>query len=287
MKNPYPRFSDHYEEDELIEHFWMTADELEFVESFRNEVNRQAVAVLLKSLDYLGYFPACFDEVPEQVRVFLAHQLNSLWEMTAEYDWLSGAKDRHYSMIREFTGWRAFNIEDKEKLDLWLEENAAQEISSEEELYELTVKRFKQIHLELPSSKELERITTSVWHRIFQSIYRKIENSLSSEQKQKLDQLLAVSETETFTAFDKLKSLSGKAGVENLSKEAERLKQIKEISFTPATGEIISQMPPKILRILSRRARRRKGGRNEKSSRSYSPCFAGLLSARPSSRSYR
>jgi hypothetical protein len=70
MKNPYPRFSDHYEEDELIEHFWMTADELQFVETFRSEVNRQAVAVLLKSLDYLGYFPTGFDEIPEQVKRF-------------------------------------------------------------------------------------------------------------------------------------------------------------------------------------------------------------------------
>lgn len=260
MKNPYPRFSDHYEEDELIEYFWMTADELEFVETFRSEVNRQAIAVLLKSLDYLGYFPAGFDEVPEQVKTFLAHQLNSLWDMTPEYDQLSSAKDRHYSMIRQFGGWRAFNIDDKEKLVGWLEENAAREIGSEEELYELTVKHLKQIRLELPSPKELERITTSVWHRIFQNIYRKIENSFTSEQKQKLDEILAVSETETFTAFDKLKSLSGRAGVENLSKEAEKLKQIKEITFSSATDEIISRMPPKILRILSRRARNEKAG---------------------------
>lgn len=170
MKNPYPRFSEHYEEDELIEHFWMTADELEFVESFRSEVNRQTVAVLLKSLDYLGYFPAGFDEVPEQVKTFLAHQLNSLWDMTAEYDWLSSAKDRHLSMIRQFGGWRAFSIDDKEELVSWLEENAAHEIGSEEELYELTLNHFKQSRLELPSPKELERITTSVWHRIFQTM---------------------------------------------------------------------------------------------------------------------
>lgn len=131
MKNPYPRFFRHYEEDELIEHFWLTTDELEFVETFRSEVNRQAVAVLLKSLDYLGYFPACFDDVPEQVKTFLAHQLNSLWDMTTEYDWLSSAKDRHYSMIRQFGGGRSFNTDDKENLVSWLEENAVREVGSE------------------------------------------------------------------------------------------------------------------------------------------------------------
>lgn len=260
MKNLYPNFQENYEEDELIEYFWMSADELEFVETFRSEVNRQAVAVLLKSLDYLGYLPGGFDEVPEQVKIFVAHQLNSLWEITAQYDWLSSAKDRHYQAIREFGGWESFKNEDKETLISWLEENAVQEIGSEEELYELTVKHLKQIRLELPSPKELEKIIASVWHRIFQNIYQKIENSLSVEQKQKLDEILTVSETETFTAFDKLKSLSGKAGVENLSKEAEKLKQIKEFSFNLTTNQAMGEIPPKILRILSRRAKNEKAG---------------------------
>ncbi len=86
MKNLYPRFQESYEEDELIEYFWLTNDEIVFVETFRNEVNRQAAAILLKSLDHLGYLPDSFDQVPEQVKLFIARQLNYLWEMTNEYD---------------------------------------------------------------------------------------------------------------------------------------------------------------------------------------------------------
>lgn len=80
MKNLFPRFQESYQEDELIEHFWLTNDEITFVETFRNEANRQAAAILLKSLDHLGYFPDSFDHVPEQVKLFIARQLNSLWE---------------------------------------------------------------------------------------------------------------------------------------------------------------------------------------------------------------
>lgn len=78
MKNLFPRFQESYTQDELIEHFWLTNDEIVFVETFRSEANRQAVAVLLKTLNYLGFFPDSFGEVPESVKTFIAHELNSL-----------------------------------------------------------------------------------------------------------------------------------------------------------------------------------------------------------------
>jgi hypothetical protein len=251
VNNLYPRFQESYTQDELIENFWLTNDEIVFVETFRSEVNRQAVAVLLKSLNYLGFFLEGFDEVPESVKTFIARGLNSLWDVTDQYDWLSSAKDRHYSQIREFSGWHPATSNDKENLARWLEENAAGEIGSEEELFETAARRCQHLRIELPSRKELERLTATVWNNIFQTIYRNIDEKLSSEQKQKLDELLIVKDTKSFSVFDKLKSLSGKAGVENFSKEADKLKQIKEIKF-PA--ELSSKIPPKLLRILSRRA---------------------------------
>ena len=60
MKNFYPRFQESYPEEELIENFWLTNNEIIFVETFRSEVNRQAAAILLKSLDHLGFFPDGF-----------------------------------------------------------------------------------------------------------------------------------------------------------------------------------------------------------------------------------
>lgn len=247
MKNLYPRFQESYTQDELIEHFWLTKDEIVFVETFRSEVNQLAVAVLLKSLNYLGFFPDGFNEVPEQVKTFIARELSSLWDVTDLYDWPSSAKDRHYSQIREFSGWRSAAGGDKEKLSRWLEENAAGEIGSEEALFETAVRRFQHLRIELPSRKESERLISTVWNNIFQTIYRNIDEKLNSEEKQKPDELLIVKDTESFSAFDKLKSLSGKAGVENFSKEADQLKRIKEITL-PA--EILKNIPPKLLRIL-------------------------------------
>lgn len=52
-------------------------------------------------------------------------------------------KNRRYFIIREFGGWRLAGADDEDKPVSWLEENAAQEVGSEEELYELTIKRLK------------------------------------------------------------------------------------------------------------------------------------------------
>jgi hypothetical protein len=57
MKGDYLCFRASYEHEELVEHFFLHTAELEFVQGFRGNVNRNAVAVLLKSLLYLGYFP--------------------------------------------------------------------------------------------------------------------------------------------------------------------------------------------------------------------------------------
>jgi hypothetical protein len=64
----YPSFQNEYTHEELVEHFWLHSEEIEFVESFRSEINKQTVAVLLKSLEYLGGFPESLDHIPEQVR---------------------------------------------------------------------------------------------------------------------------------------------------------------------------------------------------------------------------
>ena len=73
MKILYPDFQAYYEYEELVEHFYLQSDEIEFINRFRGDANRQMVAVLLKSLEHLGYFPGSLDEIPLQVRTFIAH----------------------------------------------------------------------------------------------------------------------------------------------------------------------------------------------------------------------
>jgi hypothetical protein len=104
MKGDFPRFKAVYQPEELVEYFLLQDDESGFIRSFRGDVNRNTVTVLLKSLLYLGYFPESLEQISQSVRDFIASQLNLLWDQTPHYHWASSSNDLHLSQIRTFTG---------------------------------------------------------------------------------------------------------------------------------------------------------------------------------------
>jgi len=84
MPGDYPYFRTTYSHDEMVEHFLLTSAEQHLIAQCRGDVNRHGVAVLLTSLRYLGYFPETLQEVPTDVKTFLAHPLQLLWEPSAQ-----------------------------------------------------------------------------------------------------------------------------------------------------------------------------------------------------------
>ena len=98
MQGDYPRFKATYTHEELVEHFLLSPAERAVVDTCRGDVNRHGVAVLLKAVQYLGYFPDDLQQVPEAVRTFIAHQLQLLWDHTADYPWHSRTRDLHLAL---------------------------------------------------------------------------------------------------------------------------------------------------------------------------------------------
>lgn len=103
MKGDYPRFRAAYEREELAAHFHLTASDLELIGQCRGDVNRQGVAVLLKSLGHLGYFPDDLHEAPREVKEYLAGQLNLLWDYTEHYPADERTRRYHLALIRGHT----------------------------------------------------------------------------------------------------------------------------------------------------------------------------------------
>lgn len=97
----YPRFTESYSREELIENFWLNETEQGFIAQFRGDVNRHGVAILLKSLQYLGYFPSSLNEAPIQVRLFTAQQLNLPGDLSGQYTWDTTTRDNHFAQIRQ------------------------------------------------------------------------------------------------------------------------------------------------------------------------------------------
>jgi len=57
MEGEYPRFKSSYLQEELAEAFQLGPDEFDFVFRYRSDHNRHGIAIWLKSLLNLGYFP--------------------------------------------------------------------------------------------------------------------------------------------------------------------------------------------------------------------------------------
>jgi hypothetical protein len=117
MKGDYPRFQAAYAHEELVIHFLLTPRDIEVIDCVRGDVNRQGVALLLKSLSHLGDFPDDMSAVPQEVRDFLAHQLTLLWDPRGRYPADERTQRYHQALIREHTGWRALTAHDKEALE--------------------------------------------------------------------------------------------------------------------------------------------------------------------------
>ncbi len=84
MTGDYPCCKATYHHDELVEHFLLTPVERALVDACYGDANRHGVAVLLKAVQYLGSFPESLQQVPPEIRTFIAHQLQLLSGHTEE-----------------------------------------------------------------------------------------------------------------------------------------------------------------------------------------------------------
>jgi hypothetical protein len=251
MRGKYPELKPTYTEEELIENFLLDENEQKFVSQFRLAVNRQAVAVILKVVQYLGYFPEEKKEINESIRLFIAKQLGLLWDQMDDYLWQSSTRDYHFAAIRDYTNLKLPNAEDKKNLEIWLYQQASENIT-EEALLECAFRQLKNLSVEVPAEKELLRIVNAALNKFFQDLYQKISDSLSLKSRQELDKLLEIKEESPFSVFDFLKKDADQASVKSLQNEVEKLQVLKK---TELNSQILSGVNWKILKLLKRRAK--------------------------------
>jgi TnpA family transposase len=257
MKGDYPRFKATYTHDELVEHFLLTPSERAVVDTCYGDANRHAVAVLLKTVQHLGYFPDDFQHVPLAVRTFIAHQLQLLWDHTTDYPWHSSTRDRHVALIRQHTGFRFPTSHDKQALETWLRTQGAAEAPTEEELRECAYTRLRTLGIELPAERELQRTVRAALHGFFQDVYQRVTAQLPEPVRATLDQLLEISSGESQSVFDTLKAGPSAPGVKNLHQEITKLQTLRAIGVPAAA---LVTVPFKVLQILKRRAHNERAG---------------------------
>ena len=251
MNGQYPRFKNSYFYEELTEHFLLTATELEFVRSCRGNANRQGMAILLKGLEYLGYFPENLQQVPPSIRSFVGKQLGLLTDLTNQYPWESSTRERHLAQIREVTGWRSMTSQDKQELEQWLRQEGSLSAPSGERLLDCASQRLFQLRLELPAEAELQRLVNAALNGYFYDLYEQMTAQLPLKVQTQLDELLVVPPDGVISPFESLKADAANPGVNNLEREISKLKTLRALGVPP---EAFRSIPWKVLQMLKRRA---------------------------------
>jgi hypothetical protein len=91
----------HWTHEDLVEHFTLLPVERDLIATARGDHTRLGLAVLLKSFQLDGRFPATPHEVPASVVTFLAQQLALDPLAFGRYDWWGRVIDDHRRLIRQ------------------------------------------------------------------------------------------------------------------------------------------------------------------------------------------
>lgn len=257
MTGDYPHFRTAYSHDELVEHFLLTPAEQGFIAQCRGDVNRHGVAVLLKSLLYLGYFPASPQEVPPDVKTFLARQLDLLWDPSVQYPTDARTQRYHLAGIRQHTGWRAPTADDKTALVGWLRDHSAPDAPTEVALLEAAYQRLRTLQIELPAEGELRRLVHTALHGFLHDIYHRVTARLPEAVRTQLDALLVVGADASVSPFEQLKTTPAAPGIAHLQDEIHTLQTLRAIGVPV---EAFADVPEKVVTLLKQRAHNERAG---------------------------
>jgi hypothetical protein len=235
MSGSYPSFKRSYSHEELVVHFLLTPADVQLVLGCRGDTNRCGMALLLKTLGYLGYVPDSLAQIPPQVRSFVAGQLGLLWDFSDHYGWDSRTRGQHLFLIRQNAGWRYPTQHDKEELEHWLRMEAAFTAFTTDQLFVAACQRLRALHVELPAASEVERVGNAALSGFFPDIHHRIATAISPAVRQRMDNLLLVAEAKIVSLFETLKAEPGKPGVDNLQAEIAKLHAIRAVGLDETT----------------------------------------------------
>jgi hypothetical protein len=184
--------------------------------------------------------------------LFIAEQLHLVDNPSGIYPWETRTRGNHFAMIRNQTGFRFPTAQDKEDLSDWLRREGAFSAIIFSDLFSGAIQRLRSLRIEVPSENELTRIVNSALNGFFVDVHHQITQRLPQATREKLNQLLIVQRSESFSPFEKVKASAGRSGVASLKKEIDKLQQLRSVGIAK---EDLANIPFKVQKLLFRRAK--------------------------------
>ena len=227
--------------------------------------NRFGFAVQLKFFQIEGRFPRSPREIPAAALRHLASELGLSINLFQKYDWRGRARKEHRAAIRGYLGFRAFTAADGARLDDWLLHEVMLFDQNVQSLTEAVLGWCRDLCIEPPSPKRIERRIRSVLHRHEAELFASIAGKLPAETCARIDALLQpTGSAETAVGddgdeepavvaslFSRLKTDPGPVGLNSVLKELAKLEQLTVVGL-PA--DLFAGIPPKLVHHYRLRA---------------------------------
>lgn len=250
-----------WEPEELIEQFILMPAELAILPEAvtnANASNRLGFAVLLKFFQVEARFPQSPVETPKVVVAFIAQQLQLTEEDYRHDNWSGRTTKTHRAQIRTFLGFRPIAQSDKSLMKTWLMEEVLPLGLSFDALKAQVYQRFRQLKIEPPVWKELERLIRSAARAYDREFCRGIASQLSAQTGKNLDALLdtespLADETGHFrqSQLNQIKRDPGRLGLNSLLAEIDKLHCIQALGLPDS---LFTSVAPKLVQQYRRRA---------------------------------
>jgi len=220
--------------DELFDQWTLTQEEITLVRNIsQTDFNRLSYGLLFKYYQREGKFPQRKQEIPSVIVKYIAEQLQVKSNAFDNFKLKGRTARRYHLQLRQHFGFRTGTIADANAVLSWLfSHEQLLEEHNLDRFREFIYERYKELKIEPPVPKRIERLIHSSVHSADNQFYTKIVERLSPETQEKLESLLNETNPSGNTSllFD-LKNEACAATLENVLSEISKLERIRALSL--------------------------------------------------------
>ena len=250
QRSSYGRYTGTPSPEELQRYFHLSDSDRELVAEKRLDHNRLGFALQLTTARFLGTFLENPIDVPPSVVRILCAQLGiqDLGCVSAYQD--NRQHFAHRAEIRSQFGYRDFSDPDVGlRLTRWLYAQCWTGTERPGALFDRAISWLLANKVLLPGVSVLERFVSRLRQRVDMRVCRLLGDSVSAEQKERLEALLLVPEGSRSSVLDQLRSGPVMVSVPALLCAVERLQKVRAVGITSSAASLI---PPSRIASLAR-----------------------------------
>jgi hypothetical protein len=166
----------HWTPQELIDHWTLTPEEITMIKSIsQTDYNQVGSGLLFKCFQNEGKFSQRKQDIPPVIVDHVSQQLQLSSNTFAAYQLKSRSVRRHQLRIRQLLQFRVGTVSDAKHVLNWLlTHDQLLEEHNVDQLKEIVYERYKELKIEPPQPKRIDRLVRSAVRTADERLYTKI-----------------------------------------------------------------------------------------------------------------